>query len=264
MIDLHTHILPGIDDGVKSVEEALEVAKEAKRQGVKKIVATPHYLDKDHHLTPKETNQQVNKLQKVFNQAGINIKILPGAEVYLTTDLGKRLKEKEVSTINNSRYLLVELPMAKAPSYVNGVFYDLKVMGYTPIISHPERYDYIIKNPNLLYKWIKDGAYAQLNAGSLLGIFGSRVQQTAEILVKHNLVQVIGSDLHSNGRRGECLEEGFKKLIELIGTKANLYLDNSELIINDKDIKLVKPLVYKESNNLVKRIFGKGLKIVFN
>jgi len=263
MIDLHTHILPGVDDGVGDVEEALLVANEAENQGVTKLVATPHYVGEGFQLTPGETKKRVKDLQQVFKQEGLGIEVLPGAEVYITPDLGKKLENGLVSTINDSRYLLVEFPMEKRPSYINEVFYDLKVMGYTPIISHPERYGYIRKNPNLLYNWIEDGIYAQLNAGSLLGKFGNRVKNTAETLVKYNLVQFIGSDLHSNQRRSQCLEEGFKRLRSLIGKRTERYMENAKRVINDHEIEFIEPQRYRSSEGSIKNFFANGLKKVF-
>ncbi|ADL13625.1 tyrosine-protein phosphatase [Acetohalobium arabaticum] len=251
MIDLHSHILPGVDDGVDDIEEALVVAKEAARQGITKMVATPHYLEEGCRLTPEETEEKIAKLQQVIDQAGIDIEILPGAEAYITPDLGWYIQQGKVSTINGSRYLLVEFPMDKKPSQIRNIFYDLKILGYTPVISHPERYSYIQQKPNLLYHWIQDGIYAQLNAGSLLGMFGSQVEETAEILVKHNLVQLIGSDVHSNGRRKVCLKQGRERLEEIVGSKAKQYLENAQLVIKDEEIEVIEPQYYEEKKGFL-------------
>lgn len=239
MIDIHTHIIPGVDDGVKDIEEALAVLKKAEKQGIKKIVATPHYLEEGYRLSPKETEKKVRQLQEELLKEPIAMEILPGAEVFLTPDLGEKLASKKISTLNHSRYLLIELPAASIPSYSEDVLYDINILGYIPIIAHPERNFSIIEDPNKLYNWIKNGVLAQLNAGSLLGYFGKDVKKTAEILVKHKLVQLIASDVHSCQNRPFCLQKGLKALKDLIGEEASQFIQNAQLVIEDK--QLIKP-----------------------
>ncbi|WP_083189941.1 tyrosine-protein phosphatase [Orenia metallireducens] len=254
MIDIHTHILPNVDDGAKDLSESLEIAREAERQGVTMIVATPHYMEEGYGISPAETKKRVEELQEELNRAEINIKILPGAEIYIMPNLAKRLKEGIVPTINNGRYILVEFPMTKIPDYTDNLLYDLKVMGYTPIIAHPERYKEIQTDPNRLYYWVKDGILAQLNAGSLLGMFGSEVKETAEVLVNHNMVQLMASDLHSNNHRRECLPEGYDRLEQLIGERANRYQKNAVAIINDDEVNAIGLCRYEERKGLLEKL----------
>jgi len=254
VIDIHTHILPGVDDGAKDLNESLEIAREAERQGVSTIVATPHYMEEGYGISPIETEKLVEKLQEEIDRAGIKVRILSGAEVYIMPNLAKRVKEGMVATINNSRYILIEFPMTKIPDYTDDLLYDLKVMGYTPIIAHPERYREIQSNPNRLYYWVKSGLLAQINAGSLLGMFGSKVKETAELLVDHNMVQLIASDLHSNTRRRECLEEGFSRLKERVAQRAELYLKNAQTVINDGDVRVNGLCKYEQKRGLFDRL----------
>ncbi|MCK8827677.1 hypothetical protein MWH25_07965 [Natroniella acetigena] len=260
MIDLHTHILPKADDGPDDLAEAVEIAKESERQGVKKIIATPHYVEGEYQFGPDEIKKRVVALQEELARAGVELEVLVGSEVYLTADLGKKVRDGLVTPLNGSRYLLVEFPMRKLPSFVDEVLYDLQVLGFTPVIAHPERYHDVMEDPNLLYRWVKDGALAQLNAGSLLGKFGSRVQETAEILVEHDLVQLLGSDLHSNGYRCQCLQGGMAKLCELIGvSRAERYQANAELVVADEEV-VVEPKRYEKEQGfwgrLKKAVYG--------
>ncbi|SDC08223.1 MULTISPECIES: tyrosine-protein phosphatase [unclassified Candidatus Frackibacter] len=257
MIDLHTHILPGVDDGVKSYQEALMVIKEAERQGIKKMVATPH---DDYQSNMKKIKEKVAKLQAMINKEGLDVQVLIGAETYLTPELRERAAKGLVNTINDSRYLLLELPFGHLPNYIDDVFYDLQVLGYIPIICHPERYRWVREEPNYLYNWVKQGICFQLNAGSLLGQFGSKVQETAEILVKHNLVQLIGSDVHSIDNRGICLEQGVKRLKGLVGNDVKFYLQNAGLVINDEEVECVAPKYYKKTVKVFDNFFVNKLK----
>lgn len=256
MIDLHSHILPGVDDGAGDLAEALGIARHSAEQGIKKIVATPHWLTDGYGLTPEETTERIVELQASIAQAGIELTVLPGAEVLITPELGRLLELGVVSTINHSRYLLLELPFSEIPDYTENVLYDLKVMGYIPVLAHPERYQDIITDPNLLYYWVKEGVLAQLNAGSLLGDFGLRVQQTAEILVQHNLVHLLGSDVHSTGRRKQSLQPAFVRLRELIGGKITRFTDNAQNVIDNLDLQPGSPIYYREKKGFLKRLFS--------
>ena len=240
MIDLHTHILPGVDDGADSEKEAMNIVRKAKKQGITKMVATPHYLDDTYQLSPTITKSKIKQLQQKVDQKNLGIEILPGAEVFITPDLGKKIKNNEIMTINDSHYLLIEFPADHIPKYADEVFYDLKVLGYKPIICHPERNDSIISNPNQLYKWVKKGIYAQVNASSLVGVFGSKVKEIALALVKHNLVQFIASDVHSTDKRKQYLAKGLQ-IIEDINSAKKYMLKNAQKVIADKDIEILTP-----------------------
>ncbi|GAB6137382.1 tyrosine-protein phosphatase [Halanaerobaculum tunisiense] len=235
MIDLHAHILPNVDDGAEDIQESLAIAKEAESQGIEQIVATPHYVAGESRIKSEDIRGKVAEVQKLLKKEEIDVEILPGAELYLTPELPREVHKGQALSINDSRYLLVELPMTKLPDYVTDTLYDLQMLGYTPVVAHPERYPSLQKNPNRLFDWVEAGMLAQLNAGSLLGKFGSRVQETAEILVQHNLVQVVGSDLHATDRRRECLAEGTQRLKEL-GAKPAEYFQVAKQIVSDQQV----------------------------
>lgn len=256
MIDIHAHILPGVDDGADSIEEAVAIARSSEEQGIQGIVATPHYLQEGFQLSPAETKERVSRLQQVLDKKGIDVKIYPGAEIFISPDTGQIIEQGRCSSINNGNYILLELPLGEIPSYTRNVFYDLKVMGYQVVLCHPERYREIIDDPNLLYNWIRDGIYAQLNASSLTGIYGKRVKRAAEILIKHNLVQLIGSDVHSVNHRSQCLIDGIDLVRQLAGDRADDMINNNNRMINDKELYYPKPLYYQKDRGLINRIIG--------
>lgn len=243
MIDIHAHILPGVDDGAKNMEEALEIARGAVRQGIEKIVATPHYLPDTYSLTSEEIAEKVNELQYEIDREGLKLKILTGAEIYLEPDFCHKLQEGLLTTVNNSRYLMIELPFNHLPPYAEGVLYDILAMGYIPVICHPERYSFFGKRPEILYEWVSNGIYAQLNAGSLTGEYGNTIRKTAELMVKHKLVQLMGSDVHSKDWKRGLLKNGFQHLNK---NDNETYHLNSERLLNNEVLTTELPIAIKE------------------
>ncbi|MFO7814944.1 MAG: CpsB/CapC family capsule biosynthesis tyrosine phosphatase [Halanaerobiales bacterium] len=187
MINIHNHLLPEVDDGPQSQEETLEIIKVAEEYEVHKIVATPHYLEGKYELKVQAIRKKMKALNDKLKQNNIRVEILPGNEVFISENIVKKIKEEDILSINNSKYILLEIPMGHIPDYLDLLFYDLRVLGYKPIIAHPERNKKVIKNPDILYKWVKDGIIFQLNAGSLFGVYGSEVKKTAFELVDNYL-----------------------------------------------------------------------------
>lgn len=242
MIDIHTHILPDIDDGAESYKEAAAIVKESHRQGIRKMVATPHYIENDYQFSRSDLTSRIEKLQTELQAGDINVDIMPGAEVAISYDLGHKIDENKIISLNNSRYILLEFPFFEFPEYAEEVIYDMKVMNYFPIIAHPERYVYVRSNIDKLYHLITKGhVYAQLNIGSLLGKFGVRVKRTAVKLIKNNLIHFIASDVHSNSHRRQYFKKGIKILNGMDEKYLNSYLENAENVINDKPLQIMPP-----------------------
>lgn len=266
LIDIHTHILPGVDDGPETIGETMVMLRMALERGVNKIVVTPHYvkgsdLKKGFIFKPGVIIEHINNLKSLLDEENINIDLLPGSEVYFTPSLGKYLEDGLITTINNSRYFLLEFPSRYIPvEYIN-VFYDLYHLGYKPILCHPERNAEIIRDPGILYDFIKsDWVLAQVNSSSLLGIYGSRVQKTAELLVKNNLVQLIGSDCHSIGKRYPSLMEGLS-YIDKINDNSSYFIENNLKITNDEKISILEPKrvnssIFNSMKSLIALSFG--------
>ncbi|MEJ6950193.1 tyrosine-protein phosphatase [Natronospora cellulosivora (SeqCode)] len=245
MIDIHSHIL-SVDDGAETVGEALVMLRIAQEQGVTQMVATPHYLkdsksNRGAFIKPLEIKEEISKLQKVANKEKINIKILPGSEVYYHDQLGKDINDGLITMINGSKYFLLELPNGKIPMYLINVLYDCYHLNVKPILAHPERNLEIMDNPDILYNLLKkDWLYAQVNSSSLLGIHGKEVKKTAEFLLKKNLVQFIGSDCHDIGKRKPSLQEGLE-IIKAMKLDPDYYLKNNLDLIENKEIRMKNP-----------------------
>jgi len=258
LIDIHTHILPYIDDGAQNFEEALHMANNFAKKGVKKIIATPHNLKGENFPKSKKILDLINKLNKKIKKQQFDLEILPGAEIYLTPTLDETIKEYNFLSLNNTEYLLIELPMYFLPPYFDRIIYNLQVMGYTPIIAHPERYLPVIKNQDLLSNWIDKGVYIQLNAGSIQGVYGSKVKKTAESILKKRLAHFIASDSHCKEQKRGSLNDGLNKLEKILSKKEkNIFIKNSQNLIDGGKITTITSSDNNES-------FLESIKYIFN
>lgn len=205
MIDLHSHILPGFDDGAGNLEDAVSMARRAAGDGIRTMVATPHLLELGARDWQRDVEAGREALQERLDREGIELRVVPGAEVFITPDLAGWVSRGRVpvlgSGLSEIRYMLIEFPLQQVPPFADQVVFELMVAGIVPVIAHPERCLDIIKNPDRFYEFRARGVLGQLNAGSLSGAFGPRVRETAEVLLTHNMVQVIASDGHGTRSR---------------------------------------------------------------
>ena len=210
MIDLHTHILPGIDDGAKNFEESKELIKQASRQGIKEIVLTPHiYFPALSDTFFQTLETQTALLRDFVEKNDLGIKLHNGTEIFYQPNLVEFL-EKYPVTINGGRYFLIEFGLSMLPEKKERIlenFFQVQTRNYMPILAHPERNHQVIRNPNLLYEFVQHGILVQINAGSLLGLFGRHVRQIAVNALKHDLVHAIASDVHNLSSRPYLLVE---------------------------------------------------------
>ncbi|OPX90544.1 MAG: Tyrosine-protein phosphatase YwqE [Pelotomaculum sp. PtaB.Bin104] len=246
MIDIHSHILPGIDDGATSPAEAVAMARCAVAGGIRCMVATPHVTGQ--YPNVKEgILQAVKNFRQVLQEEGIFLDILPGAEYLLEPDLPGRLSRGELMTINDTgRYLLVELPATLLPDFTLPVFYELQLQGVTPIIAHPERNSVFARDPSALHELVGRGALAQLTAGSLSGLLGPLAAATARKFLAQSCAHFIASDAHAATGRAPELTHAFKKAARLAGEAQALSLvnENPVLAIRGERIKAeeIKPI----------------------
>ncbi|WP_147590089.1 tyrosine-protein phosphatase [Clostridium polynesiense] len=242
MIDFHSHIMWGVDDGSKDIEMSGEMVKNSILQEVAGICATPHFIIDEQEIDADLYYSRLNKLKELY---GRDINILSGLEIYINPNIPKYYKEKKIWGLNNSRYVLIELPMRDYPVYTQDVFHELLVLGAIPVIAHPERNFKIQKDIKLLEEILEQGALAQLNAGSICGMFGEAVKNMAEVLVKRNMIHIIGSDGHNNHRRRTDVISAFQK-VKNINPELYRWMDeNNYNIIND--LKVEVPEIQREA-----------------
>lgn len=216
-IDIHSHILPEIDDGAKEIEESLTMIKGAGEVGTKKIVLTPHIY---HYDIDRVNNiaKQFDILMEIVLERRIDVDLLLGAELMLHPELSAWIRDDKRLTLNgNGRYALIELPLFVIPIYAPNVFCDLLTHGITPIWAHPERCAEVMDDYRIVGSYVNNGVILQINAGSLLGIYGKRVRDTATKLIKEDLGSVLASDAHRIDDTKRLLPEAFLNLVKMIG-----------------------------------------------
>lgn len=243
MIDIHCHILPGLDDGAKSVAESIAMAQEAVKEGITKIVASPHHNNGTYTNYGQEIAGAVNYLNGQLQKYNIPIEVLEGQETKVYGDMLKDLETGQVIAINRtSGYVFVELPSLQVPNYTTQLLFDMQIAGYKPIIVHPEQNQELLEHPDKLYRIVKNGAMTQTTTANLLGINGKKVQRFANQMIESNLTHFIGSNTHNIKNRGFHMQEAFRYIKNNYGKTASYqFMENSELLIMGQTINKEPP-----------------------
>jgi len=220
VIDIHCHILPGMDDGPATEEESLEMCEIAARDGIRTIVATPHTGSGVYSSRGKDVKAAVSRLNASIKKKRSDLTILPGHDTRIYPELIDDIVSGKVLTMNDARkYVLLELPVQSIPFYVERVIEKLKEQGIRSIISHPERNYHVQADPDVLKKFLSLDVIFQITAMSLTGGFGEPAQDTAVRLLEKGLAHIIASDAHSKGKRPPALSAAVEKAAEIIGMK---------------------------------------------
>lgn len=217
MIDTHLHILPGVDDGPATMEEAIALARVLVQEGVHAAVATPHYNDEYPRLTAMEVRQRVYDLQQVLNRLAIPLRLFAGHEALIKPGMVEDIQNGRLATLNGSRYLLLELWNSGWVPATEQVIFELLAFGITPLIAHPERYSIFQKDPQVLAGLQRQGVVTQLTASSLIGGQGKKAQRAAEAFLKRGLIHCIASDAHGLSRRPPQIAQGIQRALQLLG-----------------------------------------------
>ena len=240
MIDLHCHILPGLDDGAQTLDESLDMARIASKDGITKIVATPHMF-RDAHMTKDFSiiRQKVLDLNSALNEAQIPVEVFTGAELFLSPNLLEEIdKNPSYLTLNESAYVIIELPPGQVFLGVQSLFFDLMSRGIVPILAHPERNDFFVQNPSWLYKLIIHGCFIQANAGSFLGIYGRKVREAVFYFLKMNFIHFIASDGHNTRNIAPRLTQAVNAVAKVIGEEKSHFLveENPQSVLQNREL----------------------------
>lgn len=219
MIDLHSHILPGVDDGVASLDEATLLARVAADNDIATIVATPHRSPWAYTAARSDAERRLDAVRGACRSAGIEITLVLGSEAYIAPDLAEQVQRGLALTINAGRYLLVEWPIDQYPRYSEEAVFRLQLQGIIPIIAHAERYRFVQDDLARLVGYVARGALVQVTAASLLGQAGAAAQKAAETLLTRGLAQIIASDSHGAERRPPILGPARDRAAALIGDR---------------------------------------------
>ncbi|MGM0842303.1 MAG: tyrosine-protein phosphatase [Bacillota bacterium] len=248
MIDIHSHILPGLDDGAKTVQDSIDMAKKAVAEGIHTIIATPHHRNGKYDNLKSDILPLVSELNETFAQENINLNVLPGQECRIFGEILEDYEKGEILTLNkDTQYLFIEFPSNSVPRYAERLLYDIQVEGLTPVIVHPERNAELIERPDKLYKLVKNGAITQLTASSLIGYFGKNIQKFSQKMIEANLTHFIASDAHNIHNRTFKMEEAMDYIEKKYGIDMVYYFtENAEMLVDGKTI-------YKEIPELIKK-----------
>lgn len=244
MFDLHNHLLPGVDDGAKDWDMAIAMAKMAYADGIRGLVFTPHNSAWWNNYYQEKIERLTREFRQQLHEEGLELQVGPGAEIYIDTDILKRLKDGRAAALNCSRYLLVELPLNSWPMSTEYVFFELQAAGYLPIMAHPERNADIMRKPELMQGLAERGVIGQITAGSLEGKFGRHAQKIALKLLANRWAHFIASDAHDLTARPPKMREAFKIVEAFFDTARATAMTQTipEKIFHNEELFLEPPI----------------------
>lgn len=248
MIDFHSHILPNIDDGSKSIEETVQIVKEANKAGFNKIISTSHYIENTYEEEESKRKIWVDELNLILKEKNINIEIELGNEIYITSNIITLVQNKQASTIGK-KHILFELPFYDKVIGLENVIYDILEKQFVPIIAHPERYKIVQENPNIVYDWIEKGILLQANFGSIIGQYGNKARKTLQLLLTHNMIHFFGSDVHRENTIYLKMPEILKKLAQILDKEKieELTYINAKKVLDGQEISIDTPEKIKQN-----------------
>jgi protein-tyrosine phosphatase len=245
LIDLHSHVLPGVDDGARSDDLALDMLRAAEADGTSIIAATPHA----HHVSASKIIDGVDHLRKLADAAGIEIEIIPGHEARLAPDIAERYRQGDIIPLNHTSYQLIELHLFEEwPKELSERSIGrIQEAGLIPIMAHPERYPAVQRDPDWIETLIQRGILMQLNSHSLTGYHGPEARETAELLIRRNLVHIIASDAHNPGRRPPVVRAALNRAAEIAGPEyVHWMMSNTAAIVRGDEVRLRAPELVTE------------------
>ncbi len=252
MIDLHSHIIPSVDDGARDIDETMKLLKEAQKVGFKSIISTSHYMEGYYETAIPEREILLQAINQKLSQYNINIDLYLGNEIYLSENIIKLLEEKKASTINNTSYILFEMPLNIEPMNLYDIVYEMMQYKLVPILAHPERYSFVQKDLELIYDLIDLGVLMQANYASIDGYYGEKAKIIVKKLLENNMIHFLGSDVHRSNTIYPKIPTILEKIEEIIGNEEleKLTTINPSLVLQNKRIPIKKPnnieLTWKE------------------
>ena len=242
MIDLHVHILPGLDDGAQDIEESIGLVELALEGGVDTLVATPHSNQEGRfeNYHTESLKEAFEDFYKVLEEKEMSIQILPGMEIFASEEMQEKIENGLLIGLNYSRYFLVEFPFDAEPDWIGERLEEILDLGQIPLIAHPERYFCAQEYPAFVYEWLQMGCFTQINKGSMFGKFGRHAAQLTEIMLDNDLVTCVASDAHSPYARTTFMGDARDYLSDRYGDRQmyRLLSENPEKIISNDSIPI--------------------------
>lgn len=245
MIDLHCHLLPGIDDGAVDLDDSLAMARCAVADGITVTACTPHIFPGLYENKGPDIRAAIVRLQAALDEAGIALKLVAGADVQLTPDLNGGLKSGRILSLNDSRYFLFEPPHHTAPPRLDETVFNVMAAGWQPVITHPERLHWIESHYEVMQRLAHAGAWMQLTAGSVTGRFGRRAKYWSDRMLDEGLVHILATDAHNMRNRAPRLAEARDLVAERLGEAAatDMVVTRPQGILDDVAPSALPPAV---------------------
>ncbi len=252
MIDIHSHILPNIDDGARHMEDSVAIARAAVAEGIHTIIATPHHKNGHYDNTKEIILPLVEQLNTRLQQEDIPLTVLPGQESRIYGEMIEDYHQGIVLPLNeNTSYVFVEFPSNDVPRYAKQLMFDMQVNGIKPIIVHPERNKAIMEDPTILYEFVRNGALTQITAASVTGHFGKKIKKFTHELIESNLTHFVASDAHNTSSRGFRIQEANQIIQDTYGPNLLYYfMENAQYMINDDTVIGDEPIKPKKKKIL--------------
>ncbi|BBI32087.1 tyrosine-protein phosphatase [Cohnella abietis] len=254
MIDLHSHLLPGLDDGPKTLQESLFLAHSAAKEGIEIIYATPHHLRAPFDNGRDKVIEAVVQFNIHLRKAGIPLQVRAGQEIRVCPELIQEAYSGQLLPLEGTSYVLLELPSSSIPDFLEDTLHELAVLGWTPILAHPERNREIADNPELLRPLVESGALCQITSHSLTGVFGTRTELAALNICRKGLAHFIASDAHDAVKRPFQLRAAYEKVEKRLGTSwKSTYIENARKLAAGQQIDNISPIARSMS---MSKLFG--------
>ncbi|MCM3633956.1 tyrosine-protein phosphatase [Paenibacillus camelliae] len=242
MIDIHTHILPGLDDGAGSLDESIALAEQAVQNGIHTVIATPHHHARGYYTSYEQIELEAAKLNDELDKRGIALEVLVGQEVRVYDELLQDLEGGLLTTLASTQYMLIEFPSSNVPKGADELFHELRLLDITPIIAHPERNRELAGNLRLLSELVEAGALAQLTSSSVSGNMGRKLQKLSLEMCKKGLVHFIASDAHHAVKRPFDLAQGYDAVGKQLGQAfVDYYQLNAQRLVRSGSISRETP-----------------------
>lgn len=267
MIDLHCHLLPGIDDGARDLEMSLAMARAAAADGISVVACTPHIMPGMYPNRGPDIRQRVAALDAEVRKARINVSIVEGADVHVAPDLPEKLRNGEVLALGGTRYFLFEPPHHVVPPRIEQLVKRSVEAGYVPILTHPERLTWIAQSYDVVETLNQAGCLIQVTAGAVTGAFGQTAQKYARMLAEDGRIDIIASDAHNLTSRPPMLSKAVEAMANWVGESSAraMVLDtpaailrNREVVPAGKDAPRRGPVRTKPTGGWMRRMLGKG------
>ena len=248
MIDIQNHLLNNVDDGSRNAVESLMCLKMAAEAGFTDIILTPHYIDGSYENNFELIEPKIEELKTKIKDNNIAINVYHGNEVYISENIGELIKSGKAATLAGSKYFLFELPMNSRLLTLNNLIMQIKETGVIPVLAHPERYNFVQKNPDVLRDLISRGVLMQSNYGSIIGQYGKSAKKTIITMLQRNMVHFLGTDTHRSGHIYEHFYNVKKEFLKYISKEKfeELTTKNTKCVLEDKLFDVEEPTKVKK------------------